>query len=141
MLSRAVLVGLLCCAVARGDNSTPAPTPAPAPACHSAMWRAGERAFADYCRGRSGRGVHGSCADWLRAYRRCESLGWERAESGWLAVLDLFDCHAVVVELGEESGHWRVRNIKMRSHLHSMPMPPGPNGDILQNLELSPSPR
>jgi hypothetical protein len=126
---------------ARGDESTPAP---PAPACGGAMWRAGERAFTDYCRGRTGHGVHGSCADWLRAYRHCDSLSWEHTREGWLAVLSLFDCHSVVVELREEKGRWRVRGIDMRSLL---PPPPGvrPDGtldlDILIPPSPSPSPR
>jgi hypothetical protein len=123
---------LLVCALARADSSTPVPA---APKCHDRAFRAIERAFADYCRGHKGGGIHGSCADWLHAYRECRSVDFERAAPGWNVVLRLFDCHDPVLTLIPDGKRWRVRAVSMRSYL------PRPTVRGLEELVPSPSPR
>lgn len=115
------LVVLLVCAVARAD-STPPETPAPV--CRDVTWRGIERAFAEHCRKNRGGGVHGTCAEWLRAYRRCESVVWEREAPGWRVVLKLFDCHDPVLAFVLDGKRWRVREVTMRSLLPTPTLPP-----------------
>jgi hypothetical protein len=132
MSLRGCALVLLLSAVAQAD-ATPPPEPA-APKCHDATWRGIERAFASYCKDKTGSGVHGSCADWLRAYRRCNGT-FERTPTGWSVVIKLFDCHDPVVDAVPDGKGWRVRGIKMRSYM-PMPIPrPGP-GDIGEPLPL-----
>jgi len=122
-LAATVLIGAI--AIARADSTPPAPPAPPAPACHDATHRAIERAFADYCRTHPGSGVHGSCAEWLRAYRRCQSTELERApdDNGWLVVVKLFACHEPILAVVPEGKRWRVREVTMRSLMPRMPTP------------------
>ena len=120
--------------VAGADNS--APTPAP-PACHSAQWRGIEQALAAWCKTHPGRGIHGSCNDWLRAFRGCNG-DFERANPGWHIVVRLNDCHDPVVEVVPEKKAWRVERISMKSYL---PTPGRPGTELELELDPSPSPR
>jgi hypothetical protein len=117
--STAALCVMLAAGAARGDESVP-DAPA-APKCHDATFRGIERAFAEYCRGHGGRGVHGSCADWLGEYRKCGAVEFEAESPGWRVVLRLFDCHDPVLHVVPDGKRWRVRELTMRSY---MPPPP-----------------
>ncbi len=129
MVRVAVLV-LVLSGAAGADSSVSDP---PVPACHDATWRGIERAFPDYCRAHKGGGVHGTCAEWLRSYRGCQSTVFERQASGWRVVMKLFDCHDPVLVTIPDGKRWRVSEMSMRSYLPS-PRMPG------LDLEASPSP-
>jgi hypothetical protein len=130
-----VLEVVVCCAVARADSTVPPepppkPAPPPVPACRDATHRAIERAVADYCRAHPEKGVHGSCAEWLRAFRGCQHSEIERADPGWLIVIKLFACHDPVIAVVPDGKRWRVREVTMRSLMPPQPPP----------LELDPEP-
>jgi hypothetical protein len=122
-------VMLLSTQLADADATTPSEPPVAAPVCRDATWRGIERAFAAWCRAHPGGGVHGTCAEWLRAYRRCESVVFERDAPAWLVVLKLFDCHDPIVAVVPDGKRWRVREVTMRSLL---PTPPPPDLDDLR---------
>jgi hypothetical protein len=131
---RALLFPLLLTTIAGADASAPEA----APKCHDTTWRGIERAFTGYCKGRTGRGVHGSCADWLRAFRQCNG-DFEAARPGWHIVIRLFDCHDPVVEAVPEGKGWRVKDVKMKSYLPTPGFPLRPGSSDF-DLELDPSP-
>jgi hypothetical protein len=127
---------------ARSRAPTP-PFPTAPPKCRDTTFRAIERALASYCRGRTGRGVHGSCADWLKAYGECGAVDFERAAPGWNIVLRLFDCHDPVIAVIPDGKRWRVRDVTLRSYLPPSPNLPGSaaKGEVLElELEVKPSP-